>query len=596
MLSALGADNSPFNEEQLRLLKRSIGTLNQSQSQWLSGYLAGRLGDAAALTGVEALGTGPALTILYGSDTGNGELMAQELSGQFEQAGITARLESLDHFRPAGLKKLERAVFIISTHGEGDPPEEAVELFEYLSSERAARLTTLSYRVLALGDRSYEHFCASGRELDERLQVLGARPFGARVECDVDYETDAGNWSSEVIAHVKEHWAEGSQPAVATRLSLVPSKPRWTRHEPFQAEILKVQKITGADSGKDICHLELSLEGSGLDYHPGDALGVWAPNDPDTVDEILDSLVLAGATMVEVDDSRISLSEALGDYRELTRLSVETIEAYARTGGQAELGELFQAFDPEQRREFIEQRQFVDLVQEFPSEIEAQALVDILRPLAPRSYSVSSSRTLVDEEVHLTVATLYSDATGRQRSGVASQFLNHRIGVGGLVRLFHDPNRRFHLPEDPTSPIVMIAAGTGIAPFRAFMQELESTGASRQSWLIFGNPHLRTDFLYQRDWLRWRETGLLDRIDTAWSRDGADKQYVQHLISDQTERLERWLQRGAHIYICGGLAMGRAVQDAIQQATAAQGGISFEEAESALTELRRSKRIHKDLY
>ncbi|MFT5139997.1 MAG: sulfite reductase (NADPH) flavoprotein alpha-component [Lysobacterales bacterium] len=596
MLSALHTENSPFNEEQLGLLNRSLGTLDRAQSQWLSGFLAGRLGDSSPGSGANQVGVEPALTILYGSETGNGEGLAQALAEQFEQSGISAQLESLDHFRPAGLKKLKHAVFIMSTHGEGDPPEEAVELFEYLASERAPRLEELSYRVLALGDRSYEHFCASGRELDERLKALGATPFGERVECDVNYAAQAGSWSLEIIDHVKEHWVDSTSAVATTRLSLVPSKPRWTREDPYSAEVLKVQKITGDDSEKDIYHLELSLEESGLEYQPGDALGIWAPNDPDTVVEILSLLGLSSAESVKVDGRLGPLSKALAEQRELTRLSADTIEAYAIAGDVSVLSDTFQSFDAQQRREYIEQRQFADLVKEFPAKIEAQALVDLLRPLAPRSYSISSSKTRVDEEVHLTVATLHSNGSGTQRTGVASHYLNHRLTQGGQVKVFAEPNRRFHLPEDPNTPVIMIAAGTGIAPYRAFMQEIEETGNARDSWLIFGNPHLRTDFLYQREWLNWRESGLLNRIDTAWSRDGSEKHYVQQVVSEQSERLARWLDRGAHIYICGGIEMGQAVNEAIQQSLAIQTGTTFEEAGVSLALLQRTKRIHKDLY
>lgn len=582
MLNALSTDNSPFSERQLEALKGSIGVLDSAQSQWLSGYLAGRLASVespsphAAPAGRDI----PALAVLYGSETGNGEAIATDLAADAEQAGLAAELHSLDGFRPANLKKLRHAAIIVSTHGEGDPPEEAVELFEFLDSDRAPDLSGLAYRVLALGDSSYEQFCAAGRRLDRRLRELGARPYGPRIECDVDYQVAADAWRREVLEDARER---GPAPASAAsaQLALVKDRPQWSRQQPFEAELIRVQKITGLGSTRDVNHLELSLEGSGLEYRPGDALGVWAPNDPELVDHLLSQTGVAPTAGVELRGRQLPVAEALSKHRELTRLSAETVESYARVGGQAELAERLDGLSGEARRAWIEQRQFADLADQFPATLEAQDLVDLLRPLSPRSYSIASSQTMVEEEAHLTVCTQYSNAIGKERWGVASGFLNRRLGQGGTVRIFPEPNRRFHLPDDPAAPLILIGAGTGIAPYRAFLQQLETIGANPDTWLVFGNPHLRTDFIYQREFLKWRETGLLDRIDAAWSRDQQDKRYVQHIVAEQAERLKDWLMRGAHVYICGGLPMGRAVQETLPVDVA---------------ELRRQGRLHRDLY
>ena len=598
MLSTLRTDNSPFNEEQLRNLKQSIGTLDFAQAQWLSGFLAGRL--AVSQKPIPAVQTEPqpgsSLTILYGSETGNGEAIANELAASAARSGISAELHSLDNFRPAGLRKLKTAVFVMSTHGEGDPPEEALDLFEYLDSERASQLPGLKYRILALGDHSYKLFCQAGRRLDVRLQALGAQPFGERLECDVDYNADAIAWSEEVLEFASKNLDPDSIAPTVPHLRVVHNRPRWSRQQPFTAEVYRVQKVTGLESSKDVYHLELSLEGSGLQYQPGDALGVWAPNDPDLVGHILERLGINPSEPVQVDGQELTARAALIEHREITRLSGDTVLGLAAAGGQSALETRYCGLPSDAQREFIEQRQLADLVDEYPARLEAQTLVELLRPLGPRSYSIASSQQLVDEEVHLTVATLYSDAIGVQRHGVASRFLNHRLGPGGQVRVYLEPNRRFRLPENPDTPIIMIASGTGIAPYRAFMQELENGRASPDSWLIFGNPHLRTDFLYQREWLRWRETGLLNRIDTAWSRDQDEKRYVQHVLGEQAERLNRWLQRGAHVYICGSLDMGQAVAEALQDALAKQRGLDPEAAAGAIADLRRDKRIQKDLY
>jgi sulfite reductase (NADPH) flavoprotein alpha-component len=608
MLSTLRIDNSPFNEQQLRQLKSSIGGLNAAQSQWLSGFLAGRLAESThAASPLQTLPE-PAslLNVIYATETGHSESIASELAASLEQQGFSVELHSMDNFRPATLRKLKNVAFVISTHGEGDPPDEALALFEYLESERAPKLSELNYRVLALGDRSYQFFCEAGRKLDKRLQTLGARPFGQRVECDVDFADDAQAYNEEVIQYVRDKLATDKQSPATDfsgnpHLSLVPHESRWSRRLPFTAEVGAIQKITGAGSTKDVYHIELSLEDSGLQYQPGDALGIWAPNDPQVVDRILEILQIDPAKQVHINDQQLSIKDALTDHLEITRLGIDTVFAYANVGDQNQLKTLFSGFEADQQQDFIKKRQLADLVDGYPAQFAPQALVELLRPLAPRSYSIASSQQMVDEEVHLTVATLYSNAIGKTRRGVASGLLNHRLKPGETVKVFLEPNRRFRLPDDEDTPIIMIAAGTGCAPYRAFMQELEARStknrtAGPDSWLIFGNPHLRTDFLYQREWLRWRDTGLLNRIDTAWSRDQAEKRYVQNLVEEQAERIDQWLQRGAHIYLCGSLQMGQAVQLGLQNALAQQRGIGSDAAATLLAELRRERRIQKDLY
>lgn len=608
MLSTLRTENSPFNEQQLKLLQSSISGLTPVQSQWLSGYLAGRLADLepAALTPQAVPEPANILTIIYATETGNSKAIASGLASEAQQQGFSTRIHSMDNFRPTALRKLRNVAFVISTHGEGDPPDEALEFFEYLENEQTPRFSDLKYRVLALGDRSYEFFCEAGRKLELRLQTLGAQSFGQLVECDVDYAVNAKLFTDEVIQYARENLTVDGlttdqqfpkiDATVASYLSLVPNESRWSRQSPFTAELRQIQKITGSDSTKDIYHIELSLEDSGLQYQPGDALGVWAPNDTGVTDRILENLQIDASQTVSVNDQDLSVSEALINHLEITRLSNDTILSYANVGHQHELKALYSRLEADQQQLFIKQRQLVDLADEYPAALEAQDLVDILRPLSPRSYSIASSQQVVDEEVHLTVATLHSNAIGIARKGVASGLLNHRLAAGEQLKVFLEPNDRFRLPDNREAPIIMIAAGTGIAPYRAFMQELESVGISPDSWLIFGNPHLRTDFLYQREWLHWRKSGLLKHIDTAWSRDQSRKHYVQDVVREQAVRIDHWLQRGAHIYICGSLQMGQAVQEALRDVLIQQREIEADQATQVLAELRRERRIKKDLY
>ncbi len=602
MLSALRSDNSPFSEQEIKQLQGSLDALDPLQSLWLSGYLAGSL--AATDTAPAAVDpvpqsqprAAPALTILYGSETGNGETIAQSLALDAGQQGIAVQVQSLADFRPARLRKLEHAAFVISTHGEGEPPEDAVELFEFLGAENAGALDSLNYRILALGDRSYAHFCEAGRQLEEQLQRLGARPFGERLDCDVDFQARADGWSREIIEFAQQNLAAQRPESSPSRLSVVPSQPLWDRHNPCPATVRRLRRITGQDSPKEVCHIELTLENAGLEYEPGDSLGVWAANDPEAVDQLLQRLGLAAATPVEVGGKSLSLGEALERQLEITRLSVDTVLQLADAGRQEQLRTRFAGMPASQQQAFMEQRQVLDLVEEFPLDIDARALAGSLRPLSPRSYSIASSRLLADDEVHLTVATVSSNAIGVERVGAASGYLNRRLQPGAEVRVFVEPNRRFRLPQNREIPLVMIAAGTGIAPFRAFMQQLDYADARPETWLIFGNPRRRTDFLYQREWLAWRESGLVSRIDAAWSRDQAEKRYVQHIVREQAERLERWLSRGAHLYLCGSLAMGKAVMAALEEGLAEQRQVDLTAAADSIKDLRRAGRIQKDLY
>ncbi|MDX1381706.1 MAG: flavodoxin domain-containing protein, partial [Xanthomonadales bacterium] len=583
MLSALDIHNSPFTEGQLQRLRQGLEGLDAHQSAWLSGYLAGRLANdtsAGATLGVApAARKAPVLEVFYASETGNGQGVAEALARRAGQSGLALKARTLDGYRAAGLAQVRRAVFVISTHGDGDPPEEAIDLFDYLRSPRAADLSGLEFSVLALGDRSYSKFCEAGRQLEELLLARGARAFAPRVECDVDYEQDAETWSAGIVDHAARIAAEsaseqhGPVAAPAAHLSVVAATSGWTRKRPFQAEVLATQKITGLESDKDVYHVELSLADSGLRYEPGDALGVWPVNADETVAAILDGLRIDPDERVERDGETHSMRDWLARHREITRLAPATLRDYAGYAADGALSRHLDGLDDAAQRAYLERRQFVDLVEEHPARIDAGRLLELLRPLSPRSYSIASSQAAVGDEVHLTVATLFSDAIGRQRRGVASQHLNHRLQAGDRVGVFLEANRRFRLPDDRSSPLILIGAGTGIAPYRAFLQQLEAEGEAPESWLIFGNPHLRTDFLYQREWLRWRDKGLLQRIDCAFSRDQRDKRYVQHVVAERAGEVIGQLKRGAHLYLCGGLAMGRAVEEALRTGAGAVLGL-----------------------
>ena len=560
-----------------------------------------------------AAAAGAELHVLYGSQTGNGEAVAEILAENARQNGVRVTLKSLSDLRPAALKKIRYAAFVMSTHGDGDPPDDALDLFEWLEARGTRDLGSLSFRILALGDRSYVEFCAAGRQLAAMLKAKGASEFAPMVECDVDYAGDAGRWSQELLEWAREKLGTdaandsandskvlpAAAPALSPSLSIVPSTPGWTRARPFPAIVNRLQKITGLESHKDVYHLELSLQGSGLQYQPGDSLGIWADNDPELVSRVLRKLGIEPSDLVDDDGRSRTIRETLSRHRELTRLTPDAVQAYATlddSSGRGKLARRWQRMDAGARKQFIEARQFIDLAEAHPLHLSAQHLADLLPPLASRTYSIASSAAMVDEEVHLTVVTLRSNAIGIERQGVASAFLNQRVQPGDEIRVFMEPNRRFRLPEDPAAAIIMIGAGTGVAPFRAFMQELAETGRKPGAWLIFGNPHRRSDFLYQREWLKWRADGLISRIDGAFSRDQAEKHYVQHVVAERGPEINRWIEGGASIYICGALAMGHAVEQALAGAIAAARSVDPATAQEVVKDLRRGRRLLKDLY
>lgn len=548
----------------------------------------------------------PTLHVFYASQTGNGEAIANRLGGEAAQAGLAVKTQSLLQLKPAALKKIHYAVFVISTHGEGDPPDDALDLVDFLNNPRAPQLSQLRFRVLALGDSSYVRFCEAGRQLETLLEARGAVRFAERIECDLDYQQSARRFSAEVIEHGLENLgletpgrsdesATGPQSS-APQLSIVPSEPLWSPQRPFPATVESVFPLTAPESVKDIHHVTLSLAGSGLRYEPGDSLGVWAHNNPERVSELLDILDIDPATRIEREGATRTARDWLTQHLEITRLTPDCVKAWAALTGSRRLAEHLDASSANQLRNFIEQRQLIDLALEFPVQTDAAWLLHLLRPLTPRSYSIASSQAEVDDEVHLTVATKQSGATHQQRLGVTSEYLNHRLQPGDTVGVFIEPNTRFRLPEDRSRPIIVIAAGTGIAPYRAFFQQLEQDEHSSRTWLIFGNPNLRSDFLYQSEWLCWRSSGLLERIDTAFSRDQQKKRYVQHVVREQAARISEWLDWGAHIYLCGALAMGEQVEQALKQGLADHRGLTAEEVSATFSQLRREHRLKKDLY
>ncbi|QNP41155.1 assimilatory sulfite reductase (NADPH) flavoprotein subunit [Lysobacter solisilvae (ex Woo and Kim 2020)] len=610
----LVAPPSLLSQEQAALLEQLTGGLDGAGLWWVSGYAAGLARSQslpasrpAAVPAMEAQAAAR-LTIVYGSQTGNARRLAEQLAQQVEAAGLGARLVRADAYATRELKNERHLAIVISTQGDGDPPDDARGFVEFIAGKRAPQLPDLRYAVLALGDSSYPQFCAIGRRLDERLAELGAQRWFARGEADLDIDTVATPWLASALAAAKEALKPQAPLATVTPLRpLASAVSLYTRDNPFHAELLVNQRITGRGSekvasNKDIRHFELSLAGSGLHYEPGDALGVWPVNPPRLVEAVLATLELDGAQAVTHGAQTLPLREWLSHRRELTRLSRPFVATHAAHAQSAVLNALLAPDRAADFTKLLAENQVIDLLLAHPAAWSGEELVAALRPLAPRLYSIASStRAVGAEEVHLTVAHIEYEAAGghtdeRLRWGAASSFLA-RTAEGGKVPVFIEPNERFRVPKDGTRDVILVGPGTGVAPFRGFVQERAATGASGRNWLFFGNPHARSDFLYQLEWQDALKRGELHRLDLAFSRDQAHKVYVQDRLREHGAEVFAWLEGGAHVYVCGDATrMAKDVHAALLQIIATHGGRSADDANDYLNDLQAQGRYSRDVY
>lgn len=587
----------PLDPKQTNDLRSVVSDLSPQQLLWVSGYTAGLAATSdpsTVFTSIEsATASDQKLTVLYGSQTGNGEALATALVAAATDDGFRATAISLADYKPANLKRESLVTFVISTHGEGDPPDDAELMHEFLLSKKAPQLQNLKYSVLALGDSSYINYCQTGREFDARLLELGASRFEALVECDLDYDRPAGEWAARVVSGL----ADLLESAPATpRLRAVDTVSSYDKSNPFAAEVLVNQKITGGASSKDVRHIELSLEGSGLNYEPGDSLAVIAKNPPQLVHELLAELDLKGDETVVVHEEEASLLDALTDSMEITVVNLGFLRGWAALANNTELTSLLEEENSEALTDFVHTHQIIDVIRRYRASVTANDLVNMLRKLSPRSYSISSSLRANPDEVHLTVAAVRYDAFGSPHWGAASTHLADRVAEGDLVSVYIERNSRFRLPAADV-PIVMIGPGTGVAPFRAFVEERVEQGATGGNWLIFGDRNFDSDFLYQLEWQRHLKQGNLERLDVAFSRDQRQKIYVQDRIREQGAELYRWIENGAAIYVCGDAKqMAGDVNDALIDVLATHAGLDVETATQKLKDLRRSGRYQRDVY
>ena len=594
--------NNPLPTEILNLLP----TLTPLQLAWLSGYAWSQAsGVEQPLVGqhlaanLTALSAEPfSITVLSGSQTGNAKSVADKVAAELTEAGIAVKRVALKDYKAKTIADEKYLLLVTSTQGEGEPPEEGVVLHKLLNGKKTPKLTELQFAVLGLGDSSYPNFCQAGKDFDQRFAELGATRLFERVDADLDYSATTEQWIRDIVAIIKEKAAQASpvvQSIATATTALVAKESQYNKANPFPATLITNQKITGRQSDKDVRHLEFDLAGSDLHYQAGDALGVWFDNDPQLVDEILSLAQIDPTTEVTIERKTQTISTALLSHLELTQNTPAFVKGYAALANNEQLNDL--VADNQALQELVQRTPIVDVLHKFPAKLTAEQLVSLLRPLMPRLYSISSSPAEVGEEVHLTVGVVRFEHEGRARSGAASSFLADRVEEDGAVRVFVEHNDNFRLPNDMTKPIIMVGSGTGVAPFRAFMQQRVADEASGKNWLIFGNPHFASDFLYQTEWQQFAKEGFLHKYDFAWSRDQEKKIYVQDKIRENSTALWQWLQEGAYFYVCGDASkMAKDVEQALLDVIAKEGNLSPDEAEDYLNELREEKRYQRDVY
>jgi len=610
----------PLNEE----LLHQVRNLSAQEISWLSGYCAGLLeyqSDnitapvvanfpvADTVSGPDAkLGSVSAqpVLVLYASQTGNAQSVAEQLVDHLHSRSVAAEIKSTLEVAAKELADYSAILLVVSTHGEGEPPDDAIDLYEALTSKKllskGSLLKDANFAVLGLGDSSYEFFCQTAKDFAESFTKLGAQELIEAVFCDVDYQEPAAEWIGQVAAAVTALITQSSTDLSSSNSPIAGVNAQlrqnlYSKDNPFHATIATIQKITGRGSPKETYHLEIDIEDSGISYQPGDALGIVAHNREPLVDDIISLLDLDGEVAVNYQSQTITLKQYLTEYAELTLVSKTTINAMLELDPNDELQTIYD----HGYSEFIANHQFIDLLHIAQPTITAQQLVDILNPIKPRLYSIASSQQAFEDEVHLTLNHISVNNTYGERYGLASHHLTQTLSEGETVSIFVEHNPKFKLPTTD-APIIMVGPGTGVAPFRAFLQERAASNGSEKSstgknWLIFGNPHFDTDFLYQVEIQKYVSSGLLNKLDLAFSRDSEQKVYVQHKLLENAAEVWQWLEQGAYFYVCGDMhKMAKDVEQALLIIIQEQGQRDEEAAKQYLKALKVNQRYQRDVY
>ncbi len=583
-------ENAPFTLEQRTKLNSILAALNPAQQTWVSGFFSGIVSSAAASTAQTA--TAPELTILFGTESGNSEELADRTKKLAAKYGYKSKVVNMSETDTKKLSASKNLLVIVSTWGDGDPPDTATGFYKELMGDGAAKFSNTSFSVLALGDSSYEKFCEIGKKIDRRLEELGGKRVFDRVDCDVNYEANWETWSAGALKAFPVGTSSAPQTTVVATAAA--ASEGFGKKNPFPAILEEKILLNGTGSAKETLHLELNLEGSGLQYEVGDALAIVPTNRDQDVEWVLLATGLDANT--KLGDK--TLAEAIKHDFDITSLTSRIAGKYNEIAKDTKLTALL---DPENKKQFAEWsygRQFIDLLEDFPCKtLTADSLTGLLRGMAPRLYSIASSPKAHENEVHLTIAAVRYQTHGKSRVGVASTYTADLVEKGDKIPVYVHSNKNFRLPVDPSTPIIMIGPGTGIAPFRAFVEERQAIGATGKNWLFFGDQHYSYDFLYQLEWQNFLKEGVLNRLDVAFSRDQPEKIYVQHKLLQASAEVYKWIADGACVYVCGDAnRMAHDVNSALIEIIAKQGAKSAEEAEACLAEMKKAKRYQRDVY
>ena len=580
--------NTPLSSSVSEKLASLFSEMQADEINWLREHL-NALAQKAADKASELL-------ILYGTESGNAESLAEQTLEKANKLGFKAKISNMAEISLATLKKADNLLVIVSTWGEGDPPETAADFYEAFMADSAPKLDSINYSVLALGDTSYEHFCKIGKDFDARLESLGGNRLFERKDCDVDFDDDFAEWSDGALKAFSSVLTLDSNNSSVSKTTKTAVK--YSRKNPCQSELSERINLNGTGSAKETMHLEFDLSGTGLTYEAGDSLAVQPKNSDELVSTLLETTQFDPSTSVSIKDETYSLGEALKSVLDITTLSVPFLTRYNAIANNQALAGLLDDEDKSNIQNYINGRDLIDVLIDYPAkELTAQSLVDLLRKLPPRLYSIASSQKANPDSVHLTVAVVRYETHGREREGVCSTFLSNRLDLDTTADVFVTPNKNFKLPENTDAPIIMVGPGTGIAPFRAFMQERKALGAKGKNWLFFGDQHFITDFLYQAEWQAYQKEGLLNKIDLAFSRDQKEKVYVQDKMLANASELYAWLESGAYFYVCGDASrMAHDVDKALHQIVQEQAGLSEEAAAEYIKKMKSEKRYLRDVY
>ncbi len=602
----MSSKSNPLSEKQKIALNELVKNVTTEQIIWLNGFLEGRLAGAngsavQAESSVSETVVNAAeanLTVLYGTETGNARELANKLKEKALFKNVAVNLLNMYDYNPKKLKDEENVAIIVSTHGEGEPPDMAEDFHKFVTGKRLPKLENVFFSVLALGDKSYRNFCQTGEEIYNAIKKSGASSVTPLTKCDVDYDVAAEVWMNNLLLNLAPAKTASTietpvaEPAVVT--SAEAPVREFSKKNPFPAAVLEKVRITGRDSDKEVYHLELSLEDSGLTYEPGDSVGIFTKNPPELVDQIIQKTGVGPEKKLSLGEEDVTLLNALTYHYEITVVTFDLLQKYFEQTKNRDLKKMLD--DDKKLDEYLYGSDLLDLLEDFPFDWNVNKLVEILRPLPPRLYSVSSSMEHVGEEVHITVSVVNFEKKNRKRYGACSSHLAGSIDLDDEIPIYIEKNPGFRLPANGAK-IIMVGAGTGIAPYRAFMQQRESLGVAGNTWLFFGDRRFQSDFLYQSEWLKMREKKLLERIDVAFSRDQEEKIYVQHKLVENQKEIFQWIENGAFVYLCGDRRnLAKDVNKTLLDIIQSEGGISEEQAEKYIKNLKRENRFQVDVY